>query len=299
MSGGTFEEEHEPHENHERYLITYADMITLLLALFIILFALGQVDLAKFQQFRAGLTKEFGAPGLEGGQGVLDGGRTPLGEQIEPVEVREAAGGLGGHVEEQEKERVAQELRTLLKKAGTRTADATVKVDTRGVVVQLATDDVTFASGSWTLEGEGLGALRALFGPLAQVDNDIIIEGHTDNRPMTPPLTNWELAANRAAAVVRFLTDELTVPEDRVSLAAYAATRPVAPNATPEGRAANRRVEIVLVVNDAPGEGIKGAEPRGLTPGEVVNEPVGDAPVTGLAHDGVGGGTTAARAGAG
>src|SRR3954468_7566697 len=74
MSGGDlFEEEHAPHENHERYLLTYADMITLLMALFIILFAIGQTDIAKFKRFQTGLQKEFGAPALDGGTGIIDG----------------------------------------------------------------------------------------------------------------------------------------------------------------------------------------------------------------------------------
>ena len=78
MSGGVmFEEEPEAHENHERYLLTYADMITLLMALFIILYAVGQTDIAKFKRFQTGLQKEFGAPALDGGTGVLDGSQLP------------------------------------------------------------------------------------------------------------------------------------------------------------------------------------------------------------------------------
>ena len=81
--GGDFEEEPEPHENHERYLLTYADMITLLMALFIILFAIGQTDVAKYKQFQTGLQKQFGAPALDGGTGVLDGVQdAPLDDSI-------------------------------------------------------------------------------------------------------------------------------------------------------------------------------------------------------------------------
>jgi chemotaxis protein MotB len=257
MSGaaGLFEEEEE-HENHERYLITYADMITLLLALFIILFSIGQTDLAKFARLKEGLAAEFGNPALEGGPGILDGARSstpPKQPVVTPITAPTAGGagpgGIGQRVDAGEEAAETKALLALRDRLGWSSEEFHVKVDARGVVIVLDTDNVTFASASWELEPRGKEVLTALFGPLGDIDNELILEGHTDDRPMSGNLTNWELSANRAGAAVRFLIGNLGVDPQRLSAAGYADTRPVQSNATEEGRRANRRVEIVIRVD--------------------------------------------------
>jgi chemotaxis protein MotB len=269
-----FEEEPEAHENHERYLLTYADMITLLMALFIILFAIGQTDIAKFKRFQTGLQKEFGAPALDGGTGVLDGSQLPVDPDASAVlayvsagltdpstlatggpEAGNGAGEGGGspwEVTPANADATAEALEERIERAGVPAGEVEVRADERGVVIVLQTDGVTFRSGSWTLEPSGAQVLAALAGPLTTLVNRLIIEGHTDNQPMSSGgITNWELSGFRAASVVREL-ERLGIPDARLTIGGYGDTRPIADNATAEGRAANRRVEIVLSV--APGD---------------------------------------------
>jgi chemotaxis protein MotB len=242
-------EEEEEHENHERYLITYADMITLLLALFIILFAIGQVDTSKYDKLRAGLADAFGNRTFVGGSGVLEGeGPAPIPDSG-PAGVA-PEGGIGTTLDLSEAEQVAEELRQDLIDLEIAEDKVGIKIDERGLVITFSTDDVTFASGSWQLRPAGVAALDRLFGPLAAVDNEIMVEGHTDDRPMGGGLSNWELSANRAGAVVRYLIDQRGLDPKRMSAAGYADVHPIADNGTAQGRQQNRRVEMVIVIED-------------------------------------------------
>jgi chemotaxis protein MotB len=302
-----FEEEPEAHENHERYLLTYADMITLLMALFIILFAIGQTDIAKFKQFQTGLQKEFGAPALDGGTGVLQGSQLPVDPSATAALAYVSAGltdpstlatggpesgngeGEGGGspwaVTPATADYAAERLDQYLTDAGVPAGEVEVRADERGVVIVLQTDGVTFASGSWAIAPPGLKVLEALGGPLSTLLNRIIVEGHTDNQPMNSGgITNWELSGFRASSVVREL-ERLGVPGARLTLGGYGNTRPVATNDTPEGRAANRRVEIVLSVatGDAPIEELlKSPELAALRAGNVISNPAAPDTIAGI-----------------
>jgi chemotaxis protein MotB len=273
MSGGGggggdgFAEEPEAHENHERYLLTYADMITLLMALFIILFAIGQTDIAKFKSFQTGLQKEFGAPALDGGTGVLDGSQMEEGGSDIFVFYAASPGLVNSHDLEDEKPQsplkpekppveitagnadpTAATIAQVLATSGIGATGYEVDVDDRGVVIRLSTDEVTFVSGSWNLRPESARPLQIVARALSLVSNEIIVEGHTDSRPMTPPMTNWELSAARASTVVRHFIDVNKMAPTRLQVAGYADTRPIAPNETDQGRARNRRVEIVILL---------------------------------------------------
>lgn len=274
MSGGAAAElgdgggdpfaEPEEHENHERYLITYADMITLLMALFIILFAIGQVDQDKFDAFRGGLHEAFDNPLLPGAGSILDTSGddpVPVGLPAEPGMdgptgrgPRGAEGFLAGHVSLEEAGALAGELEALLDEQGLDPV-TDVHVESEGIVVSIDTDGLVFASGSASLLPTGEAVVARLGPPLAALTNDIVVQGHTDSVPMTGGTTNWELSAGRAAAVLHRLTASGVSP-DRLSMAGYADTRPIASNDTAEGRAANRRVDIVVVLDGAdPGDG--------------------------------------------
>jgi chemotaxis protein MotB len=317
MSGGgggggnpALEEEHPEHENHERYLLTYADMITLLLALFIVLFAIGQTDQAKFNEFRAGLASEFGNHNFDGGTGVLPGGEsveTPVspsdgsssdikallegggvgsdgavgtgdtgvttttttptgGPASEPVTDPSGYAGYGGHVDADEGSAIAEQISETLTAQGISIPeDARVIVDPeRGVVIQLSTDDVTFATGSATLTAEGRGALDSLVPALQAIDNPIEIDGHTDDTGSYD--LNWDLSGGRAAAAVKYLQNTHGLVPDRLHYAGYGETKPIAGNDTAEGQRANRRVEVVIVVDPlttASGAGDTTATPTG------------------------------------
>lgn len=289
-SGDSFAEEPEPHENHERYLLTYADMITLLMALFIILFAIGQTDIAKFKRFQTGLQKEFGAPALDGGVGLLDGSQLrEVGAAhavavspglANPSEIESDASPSTTIPPEQRVEvtfsnadQTAQTIATVLEHAGLTTEQLQIDVDSRGLVISLAADEVVFAPGSWSLQPAGVRSLELISHALARVVNNVLVEGHTDNRPMNPPMSNWELSALRASSVVRYFENSAGIHAGRLSLAGYGDTRPVADNATPAGRAHNRRVEIVIVIGDHPYE----APPQVI---ETIGHPIEIPPVT-------------------
>jgi len=130
----------------------------------------------------------------------------------------------------------------------------TFRREDRGLVVTVVTDQVLFAAGSAELADEGNAILAVIAAPLQGVPNHITVEGHTDSRPISTPRypSNWELSTDRATTVLRYLVSALNVPGSRISAAGYADTRNIADNATPEGRAQNRRVEIVInsVAND-------------------------------------------------
>jgi chemotaxis protein MotB len=299
-----FEEEPEAHENHERYLLTYADMITLLMALFIILFAVGQTDIAKFKRFQTGLQKEFGAPALDGGTGVLEGSQLPVDPEATAALAYVSAGltdpstiatggpeagngeGEGGgspwQVTPANADYTAEAIQHDIEASGVAAGQVIVRADERGVVIVLQTDGVTFRSGSWALESSGRSVLGLLAGPLSTLVNRIIVEGHTDDQPMSSGgITNWELSGFRAASVVREL-ERLGIGGDRLTLGGYGETRPIADNATPEGRAANRRVEIVLSVAEGdvpPTDVITSPELLALRAGNIIRDPATPDPI--------------------
>jgi chemotaxis protein MotB len=254
--GDPFHEEEE-HENHERYLVTYADMITLLMALFIILFAMGQqADQEQFDRFRGGLAEAFDNPLILGTGGLVafpSQDPTPVGLPADTPGLDGPSGasgdgsGVSGHVAPEEADQLADELEQLLAQEGL--ADATdVHVEADGVVVTIDTDGLVFTSGSSAMLPAGDDIVRELIRPFSLVTNGIVVQGHTDDVPMSGGTSNWELSANRAGAVLHRLI-EGGVPADRLSMAGYADTRPVASNATEEGRARNRRVDIVVVLD--------------------------------------------------
>ena len=128
-----------------------------------------------------------------------------------------------------------------------------VSLDERGVVV-FVTDGVLFGSGSATLLPDGDRLLDGLVPVLAGIGNELVVEGHTDDRPISSAQfpSNWELSTSRATTVLRGLIGHPSIPSHRLSASGYADTRPRVPNDTPEHRATNRRVEVVAVVPSPP-----------------------------------------------
>jgi chemotaxis protein MotB len=255
----------EEHENHERWLITYSDMITLLMVLFIVLFSIGQVDLAKFQALKHSLANSLGGPVkpnpvVNGGAGVLQsgsqvsgavpGGSGSLGA---PIPASQAAIALveqkAAATEQATFNDVEQQIERALAAKGLQHA-VTFRQEVRGLVVTVVTDNVLYAVGSADLQSEGRTVLDALVPALAVLPNDIAIEGHTDNQPIVgggPYPTNWELSTARATSVLRYLIDVHHLEPSRLSAAGYADTRPLVPNTSPANQALNRRVEIVVL----------------------------------------------------
>ena len=253
--------EEEEHENHERWLITYADMITLLMVLFIVLYSISQVDLAKFEKLKAGFNGAGAGEGiLEGSENPLEGGNGPL-DAIAPELEKEAAEAL--HAQQEQQAAFDKEHAALEKTRDQIVEDLSAvglgnsvhfRFEARGLVVTVVTDRVLFDIGADVLRPEGREFLDHLAGSLGRLPNPLSVEGHTDNTPISGGgrfPTNWELSTARATSVLRYLVETHHLPAPKLSAAGYADQRPVADNGTIEGRTANRRVEIVVLATVA------------------------------------------------
>jgi chemotaxis protein MotB len=254
----------------ERYLITYADMITLLLVLFIILYATANQDLEKFKALSQSLSEGFGATvpskaetisdeGTEAGTSpVADtsgGGTTPLElfpENQTPVQIFQFAielqGGGDGQLRNELEKLVAQAAQAAGAEMGGAEPSIEVSYNERGLVITIQPDQILFDSGTAILK-PGFRAIIDKLAPfLAGLPNRIEVHGHTDNQQIATAQfpSNWELSAARAGSVIRYLETKGLAP-DKLGAAGYADTRPAADNSTAEGRSRNRRVEIVIL----------------------------------------------------
>ena len=255
----------EEHENHERWLVSYADMITVLMAFFIMLYGMSILDLKKFSEFKAGVSKQLGkAPVENGGQGLLVAGTGIMEAAAPPIGSGNRDGAtdsieVRGEVSRANVGELVTEVNERLKEAGVVAEDVGLAVDPRGLVVYLP-DSVLFESGSAILTLEGLPVLDQVANALAHIDNTFLVEGHTDDVPTRSlAYTNWELSTARATNVLRYLVERRHVPSVRAGAAGYADTRPRAPNSTDANRAANRRVEIVVIISEE-GDAANGQE---------------------------------------
>ncbi|MFC6647294.1 flagellar motor protein MotB [Granulicella cerasi] len=236
---------HPEHVNHERWLVSYADFITLLFAFFVVLFASGQADKKKQQKFASAFQQAFAqmalfdshssSPAMNPGSGA-NPQATP-----KPIELPLATSG-----QEVEKKitRIVHEQDA--NGAGVKVGELSVRSVQEGVALSLH-EGGFFPSGSAELRPEATSALQRIAEQIP--DAEIRVEGHTDNLPIHSAIyaSNWELSSARAAAIAHFLLLHSTLQASHVSVAGYAEYRPVASNATPEGRAANRRVDIVFL----------------------------------------------------
>jgi chemotaxis protein MotB len=258
-------EEHEEHVNHERWLITYADMITLLMVLFIVLYSISQVDLAKFRRLKEGVAGGFGGPAaagalsggagpLEGGGGVFDvglnGTQAVTSAQAAQAALADArARAAGARQQRAVLQGAQQEIQRSLDKEG---LGDTVKfrLESRGLVVTIVSDRVLFEPGQADLRAEGREVVDKLAAAIGRLPNKLTVEGHTDNVPISGRYaSNWELSTARATTVLRELIERHGISPSRLSAAGYADERPMATNDTVEGRAANRRVELVVLAD--------------------------------------------------
>jgi chemotaxis protein MotB len=261
------------HEEHpdERWLLTYADMITLLMALFIVMWAMSSVNISKYHALRDSLKQAFAGEVMEGGDGVLKGGKElmqPEGAPIQPQDPSAAAhdklrnekfsrqGASAGPQQNADGlSALKQQIDAFTKQKGLQKQIGT-KVDERGLVIRLLTDDVLFDPGRALVKAEG----RPLIVDVARIirrlniTNPIRVEGNTDSTPISTAQfpSNWELSTARATAVLQVLRSA-GVPQSNLSAAGYADQRPAATNSTVEGRHVNRRVEVVVVRKDLEG----------------------------------------------
>ncbi|HEY7135154.1 MAG TPA: flagellar motor protein MotB [Acidimicrobiia bacterium] len=260
--------EEPEHENMERWLVSYADMITLLAALFIVLFAMSSIDLAKFQKFAHALNSSLGGGGgaaasnvlpaggksaIQGGNGFFDG--LSAGQQQEASQALLDKENAQKQAEATRKSllETQSQIEAKLQAAGLGNS-VHFRLDPRGLVINIVTDGVLFDSGSAQLRPDGQSVLDQLAPALNALPEPLSIEGHTDNVPIGPGgayPSNWELSTARATSVLRYLIDSHGLNPARLTAAGYADQRPLVPNTDDAGRATNRRVEIVVIAPSA------------------------------------------------
>jgi chemotaxis protein MotB len=258
----------------ERWLLTYADMITLLMALFMVLFSISSVNISKYVTLQKALRAAFSGQILPGGKAITQPGatanssHTPTSVDVQavvpvtsqtPSTVQSSTHGAvatqpssanmqhAAQAEASEFARIKQELDIYAAKHGF-SKNVSTTIERRGLVIRVLTDELLFASGQATLSGRATGLLEEV-GGLLNIDqtHPIDVEGNTDNVPIhssTFP-SNWELSTARASTVVRFLIGRGVSPH-RLSATGNADQRPFVSDLTAGGRARNRRVEIVL-----------------------------------------------------
>ena len=269
------------HEDGERWLLTYSDMITLLMALFMVLFSISSVNISKYDTLAQSLKSAFSGSVLTGGKAILQTGSESTSNSspnqaeipaIVPLSPSIAKPGQSATYSQQVSRQLLtqwqqataeqDELQALARRLNSYSsahgwqAQVSAVVERRGLVITVLTDKLLFESGSASLQPAGLPLLNEI-ASLLNLDVDrhpVVVEGYTDSQPISTPEfpSNWELSTDRAAAVVRYLIG-VGIPEDRLSAAGYADQFPVASNATAGGRARNRRVQFVLTrINSLP-----------------------------------------------
>ena len=244
------------------WLDSYADAMTLLLAFFVLLYAFSLLDEKKFAEFKYGVEQafSFSSPAVPEGTGFLDEGVginenagqlavIPSDVQNEIDELLEEIAS-DQQITPDEVEQLKEAVEAALVSANIDIDAFEVSTDPRGVVITLD-ERLLFASGSARIDGRAAPVLGTVAEVLAGLDNQLLIEGHTDSVPTTGSVwpTNWELSAARATATLRVLNESYGLAGPRLAAVGYADTRPRATNDTVEGRAANRRTEIVVLVD--------------------------------------------------
>jgi chemotaxis protein MotB len=233
------------------WMVTYSDMITLILAFFILLFSFSVVDNAKFVEILSSFRVS-----LLGSEGVLRG-------SVDPSPIDE----IGEFIEDHTDMDVItfETIKTYIEEAGIKDI-VDVFLEDRGIVLEIS-DAMLFDPAKADLKPESLDVLSSLAEVLRRVDNRIIVEGHTDNVPINTFLfpSNWELSVARAVVVVRFLVEIKGLEPERFAANGHGEFHPVASNLTDEGRAKNRRVNVVISTIDYTGK----------TGGQQTNEPSG------------------------
>lgn len=258
---------HEEHQNHERWLVSYADFITLLFAFFVVMYSISSVNDGKYRVLSNTLTEAFVAPvrspdpiqvGEEirtlepqSGDPVLPEQSLPESLPIDPLSKEQGGNSI---VDLRTLDAVENELSQALLEYANQGLVNVNRTD-RGVEVEMKSS-MLFESGSARLSREALKALRNVILIVKPLPNLINIEGHTDNVPISTISfpSNWELSAARAASVVHYFA-KLGVGSERMAAIGYGEFRPLSSNDTAEGRKNNRRVNLLIMSQQTEGSG--------------------------------------------
>jgi chemotaxis protein MotB len=238
---------HESDHPDERWLVSYADMVTLLMALFIVMFSMANVNTSKYDALKESLAGAFSPSLLPGGTSVAsDGGPAAVNPAVAPASA-DAAGKTAAERETESLRQLKERVDAYAREHGLSTKIA-ARIERRGLVITVLTDKLLFDSGHAALRSEGGALLQGIGGLLRkESEHRVVVEGYTDPMPISSAQfpSNWELSTARASTVVRALMAAKVAPQ-RLTAAGRAHLDPIASNATAEGRSRNRRVQIVL-----------------------------------------------------
>ena len=247
---------HPAHENHERWLISYADFITLLFALFVVMFASSQTDKTKARQVSESVKNALDKGGVKAVVHEILGGtvddvgkgnammRGPGGSQ-KSTDLKDEISSQKVPVSE-----LMPSMRYLNQALAQEIKDGNVEVrlESRGLVVSLR-QSAFFPSGGDEIAPASFGSLAKIAKTIRDLPNPVRLEGHTDSIPIHNQhfRSNWELSAARSIAMLELFCTQYGLPRSRFAIAGYAETSPVDTNDTPEGRRHNRRVDLVIL----------------------------------------------------
>ena len=274
---------HPEHENHERWLVSYADFMTLLFAFFVVMFATSQTDKARAQQVSDSVKEALDKGGVAAAVHEILGGTVD-----EKGKGNAQMKGAGGSEPQNLKPQAAiaellPSMQYLSKSLEGEIHQGKIEMhlEPRGLVVSLR-QATFFPSGADTVDPNTYSSVEKIAQIIHDLPNSVRLEGHTDAVPIHTARfrSNWELSAARAIAMMELFSGRFEIPPQRMAIAGYADTAPLDSNDTPEGRAHNRRVDIVIVnqrvlVNEPPGSGsgkaredtASPAKPAGQKPG--------------------------------
>ncbi len=235
---------HEEPDNHDRWLVSYADFITLLFAFFVVMYAISSLNEGKYRVLSNSLTGAFGKV-MTVQPKPVDAHTEQL-IKLDPLPVVKNRISEGLRKERTQMTTMAKDILTALEPL-VREGKVRVTQTSRGITIEINAS-LLFAPGDANLNLDSVQALKAIAGVLKNDNHPIQVEGHTDNVPIknsTFP-SNWELSAVRASTVARLLTEN-GVDEMRVTAVGQGAKLPVSDNDTVDGRARNRRVSVTIL----------------------------------------------------
>lgn len=243
----------EEHENLERWLVSYADFMTLLFATFVVLYALSQINVNEFKKVEESLKKAFSVQSiLDGGSGVMSSGESVLdassaNSMIDSLMMEY----ISQRYEKESYDQIKKDIEDLAKSGELNGVSATI--DDRGLVITITDKGILFPSGSAELPKGSQKILDTIGKLIVQkfAMHSIKVEGHTDSVPISGGKypSNWELSSARASSIVRYLIDRFKILPDLMSAVGYADTRPIDTGKDSASLAKNRRVEIVVQRN--------------------------------------------------
>ena len=218
-----------------RWLLTYADMITLLTAFFIMMYSMSVINLQRFKQVAIAIKSGFN--GEQTGAGIFEKGGVVYMEQDKPIPTPAP-----------ELDRVMKLLDEYIAKHGLK-SQVMCRLEERGLVISLSSDGLLFDRGQAEVRPQAKALLDDVGRAVSSLKNEVLVEGNTCDLPISTPQypSNWELSTARATAVVRYLIEHQDVAPRRIGAAGYADARPYAPNDSEEHRRLNRRVDIVVL----------------------------------------------------